>query len=218
LCRKRYGDDQFALALQQGIRQVVNLGAGLDTRPYRSLASVRARTFELDLPANSAYKQWRLRAIFGRVPEHVVLVPVDFESEHLGDRLQASGLDAQAPTLFVWEAVTQYLTEAGVRRTLGFLANAASGSRLIFTYVQRDFLEGAELWGCRALYKQFVGGKQRLWHFGLHPGEVAPLLAGFGWTEQEQVGQAAYLRRYVEPLGRRLRVTDLERFVLANKP
>lgn len=216
LCRKRYGDDQFALALNGGIRQIVSLGAGLDTRPYRNLAKARGRTFELDLPANSAYKNRRLRAIFGGVPDDVVLLPVDFESADLMPSLEAQGFMAHAPTLFVWEAVTQYLTETAVRRTLRFLANAAHGSRLIFTYVQRDFLSGANVFGCQALYAQFVG-KNRMWHFGLRPAEVAALLAEFGWSEREQVGRTEYLLRYIEPLGRRLSVSDVERFVLAEK-
>jgi len=216
LCRKRYGDDQFALALNQGIRQIVSLGAGLDTRPYRHLAEAVGRTFEVDLPANSAYKEQRLRAMFGSVPDHVVLVPLDFESADLSSSLHESGYLPDAPTLFTWEAVSQYLTETGVRRTLAFLAEAAHGSRLIFTYVQRDFIDGANLFGCQALYDQFLG-KERMWHFGLRPVEVSPLLAEFGWNEREQVGRAEYVRRYVAPLGRRLSVTDVERFVLAEK-
>jgi O-methyltransferase involved in polyketide biosynthesis len=40
--------------------------------------------------------------------------------------------------------VTQYLTEPGVRKTLDFLARAAGGSRLAFTYVRKDFLEGKD--------------------------------------------------------------------------
>jgi methyltransferase (TIGR00027 family) len=216
LCRKRYGDDQFALALHQGIRQIVSLGAGLDTRPYRHMAESLGRTFEVDLPANSAYKQRRLRAIFGGVPDHVVLVPLDFESADLSSSLDAHGYLAEAPTLFVWEAVSQYLTEHGVRRILASLGRAAHGSRLIFTYVQRDFVDGANMFGCQALYNQFLS-KQRMWHFGLRPVDVSPLLAEFGWHEREQVGRAEYLRRYVEPLGRRLRVTDVERFVLTEK-
>ena len=124
LCRKRYGDDQFALALRLGIRQVVTLGASLDTRPYRHLAEPRGRTFEVDLPSNSTYKQRRLRAIFGRVPGDVVLIPLDFESEDLNSSLAAHGYRSDQPTLFVWEAVTQYLTESAVRRALTALSSA----------------------------------------------------------------------------------------------
>jgi hypothetical protein len=36
-----------------------------------------------DLPANIAYKQERLRALYGRVPERVTLVKVDFDTDDL---------------------------------------------------------------------------------------------------------------------------------------
>jgi methyltransferase (TIGR00027 family) len=216
LCRKRYGDDQYVEAMAHGIGQMVLLGAGLDDRAYRGLSKSAPLTFELDLPANTEYKGRRLLSIFGRVPEHARLIALDFESVELGDVLSAQSFRFDMPSLFIWEAVTQYLTEAGVRRTLAALSQAAAGSHLIFTYVRRDFLDGTNLWELPALYEQFVA-KERLWHFGLDPHEVNPLLQEYGWVEREQVGAPEYLRRYLEPIGRRLRVTDLERFVLAER-
>jgi methyltransferase (TIGR00027 family) len=217
LCRKRYGDDQFVRALEDDIRQVAILGAGLDTRPYRTLGGFQPRTFEVDLPANSVYKQSKLVSAFGRVPEHVTLVAVDFETQDLEASLLERGFEPETPTLFIWEAVTQYLTETAVRRTLACLAKAPSGSRLLFSYVRQDFLDGTNLWGCQALFQQFVGKNQPLWHFGLDPPAVAPFLRKFGWIEREQMGEAEYRTRYIEPLQRRLSVTAIERFVLAVK-
>lgn len=54
LCRKRYGDDQVAAALEAGIGQLVVLGAGLDTRAHRLAAPAGVPAFEVDLPANIA--------------------------------------------------------------------------------------------------------------------------------------------------------------------
>jgi methyltransferase (TIGR00027 family) len=79
---------------------------------------------------------------FGGVPPHVTLVPMDFDREALGPALASRGHAPTKPTFFIWEAVTQYLSEAGVRSTLDFLAAAAPGSRLAFTYVQNDFIDG----------------------------------------------------------------------------
>jgi O-methyltransferase involved in polyketide biosynthesis len=62
------------------------------------------------------------------------LVPIDVETQDLAD-LANHGYRPERPTFFVWEAVTQYLTEAGVRKTFDFLATAAPGSHLVFTYV-----------------------------------------------------------------------------------
>ena len=216
LCRKRHADERVAEALAAGIDQVVFLGAGLDTRACRLVAPAGARAFEVDLPANSAYKRDRLRAIYGRVPERVRLIPLDFETGDLAAALAANGFQTGRPALFVWEAVTQYLTEDGFRRTLGFLAGSAAGSRLIFTYVLKDFVDGVNRYGAERAYQDFVV-KQRIWHLGLDPDGVAGLLAEYGWAEREQVGRPEYVARYLEPAGRDLPVTEIERFVYAEK-
>lgn len=215
LCRKRYVDEQVTSAVAAGIDQVVVLGAGLSSAAYR--AGKRAQAYEVDLPDNVDTKRARVRAALGAVPEHVSLVSVDFETDDLADALAAAGFRAERPVMVVWEAVTQYLTENGVRSTFAWLATAAAGSRLIFTYVRKDFLDGTETYGAEAAHREFVRDHD-LWHFGLLPGEVAPLLAEYGWTEEEQAGAAEYERRYVEPTGRRLPVSEVERFVAATKP
>ncbi|PTH90466.1 SAM-dependent methyltransferase [Streptomyces sp. A244] len=216
LSRKRYADDKVSEAVRAGIEQFVFLGAGLDTRAYRLVPSAGGRAFEIDLPANIAYKRQRLEAVYGRVPDHVVLVPVDFQTDDLADVLHAHGLDPKTPTMFVWEAVTQYLSEDGVRRTLAFLAQAAVGSRLIFTYVCKDFLDGIDFYGAERAHQDFVV-KQRMWHFGLDPDDARSLLRGYGWAEREQVGRREYLARYIRPTGRDLPVSEIERFVYGEK-
>lgn len=217
LGRKRYADDKVTEALDAGIAQVVILGAGLDTRAYRLVAPAGVPAFEVDLPANVAYKRERLQAIYDRVPEHVTLIPVDFETADLADSLAANGFQTGKPTMFVWEAVTQYLKEPGIRKTLEFLSKAATGSRLIFTYVLKDFLDGANFYGAERMYRNAVV-KYGIWHFGIDPADVDALLRGYGWVEREQVGRDEYVARYLEPAGRDLPVMQIERFVHAEKP
>lgn len=214
LCRKRYADDQVAAAVADGVDQVVVLGAGLDTRGYRLDGS--ARVFEVDMPANTDTKRARVRAALGAVPDHVRLVALDFETGDLADALIGCGYDVDRPVVVVWEAVTQYLTEDAVRRTLCWLATVAAGSRLVFTYVRGDFLDGTDLHQAEGAYRDFVQ-RHRVWHFGLAPDDVAPLLAAYGWTEDEQVGATEYRHRYLEPLGRAVPVSEIERFVSAAK-
>jgi methyltransferase (TIGR00027 family) len=118
--------------------------------------------------------------------------------------------------MFVWEAVTQHLTEDGVRHTLAFLAEAAPGSRLVFTYVRRNFLDGTNTHEAEDAYREFVVRRQ-IWHFGRTPDHVAGLLDEYGWTEREQVGAAEYQHRYLRPLGRDLPVSEIERFTFASR-
>ncbi|GGP74048.1 SAM-dependent methyltransferase [Saccharothrix coeruleofusca] len=210
-CRKRYIDDQFTRALEDGVKSVVVLGAGLDTRAHRLAVPAGASVFEVDLPVNVERKRKRLPA-----DERVVRVPIDFDTEDLRAVLTAHGYHSGDRCLVVWEGVTQYLTEDGVRRTFDFLAGEAPGSRLVFTYVRKDFLDGTELYGSEALHRRFVVG-QRLWRFGLHPHEVGAFLAERGWREIEQLGPPEFDARYVRGTGRVVPISPLERTVLAEK-
>ena len=216
LCRKRYIDDKTLEALSEGINAVVILGAGLDTRAYR-LAAVKAiPVFEVDLPENIKYKRARLERLYGTVPAHVTLVPIDFDNQDLATGLASQGYRTEYRSFFIWEAVTQYLTEAGIRKTFEFLARAKARSRLVFTYVRKDFIDGTERYGLDTLYQAYrVSGP--LWRFGLAPEQVAAFLGEYGWAETEQVGSQEYTERYLRPIGRTIPVMEIERAVYAEK-
>jgi methyltransferase (TIGR00027 family) len=154
LCRKPYIDDKIHEAIG-AIDAVVILGAGLDTRPYRMAELSTLPVFEVDLPENITYKRARLQQLYGQLPAHVQLVPIDFERQNLEMVLAEYGYRADQRTFFVWEAVSQYLSEEAVRKTFDFLAKAASGSRLVFTYIRQDFMDGVNLYGAAMTYQRF---------------------------------------------------------------
>ena len=216
LRRKRFIDDKVIDALKAGITTVVNLGAGWDTRAYRLPALHRTRIFEVDLPETIAAKRTKLEQVFGRVPENVTLVPMDFDHQNLEEVLRSYGQRPEEKTFFIWEGVTQYLTEAGVRQTFAFLAKAAVGSRLVFTYVQQDFLDGTAQFGL-SVRSQVVRVKDQLWRFGMKPEQIAAFLAEYGWREVEQMGSQEAATWYPMPSGRRLTASDIERAVYAEK-
>lgn len=216
LCRKRFADDAVCDALAAGIEQVVFLGAGLDTRACRVVAPTGAVAFELDQHANTDDKLRRLRAIYGQTPERVRVIPVDLEADDLTDALGRAGFDTERPAMFVWEAVTQYLTQESVRAIFAFLAKAPTGSRLVFTFVRADFLDGSNLYGAGRLRDRMTV-KYGVWKFGIAPTDVATLLRDYGWSEREQVGPAEYTERYLRPAGRHMPVSEIERFVRAEK-
>ena len=202
LCRKRYADDQVSAAVAAGIDQIVVLGAGMDTRGYRLGGS--ARVFEVDLPANIDTKRSRVRAALGTVPDHVRLVPVDLETDDLAEALTAAGFEIGRPVMIVWEAVTQYLTEDAVRHTLTWSRKPPPAADWSSPTCAATSSTAPTTYQAEGAYRDFVQ-RHRVWHFGLTPDQVAPLLADYGWTEDEQVGTAEYQRRYVEPTGRQFR-------------
>jgi methyltransferase (TIGR00027 family) len=216
LCRKRYIDDRLRQDLEAGCRGVINLGAGLDTRAYRLALPAGIPAFEVDLPENIAYKEAQLRRVYGSVPPGVTLVPLDFDRQELESLQSLPGYPSAEKCFFVLEAVTQYLGEASVRKVFSFLAKAAAGSRLAFTYIRQDFIDGTARYEAEALYQAFRV-KEQFWRFGMYPSAVADFLAAYGWQELEQMGSVAYQERYIQPIGRSLPVTEMERMVYAGK-
>jgi methyltransferase (TIGR00027 family) len=212
--RKRYIDDAL-IASSREIDAVVNLGAGFDTRAYRLPSLAEIPVWEVDQPANIKSKQDRLRQRFGRLPEHVTLVSIDFDREALGPALTARGYMGRKRTFFIWEAVSQYLTETGISATLDFLATVPRGSRLAFTYVLKDFLDGQNLYGQERLHERYVKGN--IWLFGLDPRSISDFLDPYGWRVTEHLGCDELTERYVKPTGRSLASSPIERIVYAEK-
>ncbi|OBK21674.1 methyltransferase [Mycobacterium asiaticum] len=214
-CRKRFIGDKLAEAVDD-IDAVVILGAGLDTRPYRLTRQIRKPVFEVDLPVNIARKAKTVRRVLGELPLSVRLVALDFERDDLLTALAEHGYLPDYRVFFIWEGVTQYLTEDAVRTTLEGLRPTAPGSRMVFSYIRRDFIDGTNRYGTRTLYRS-VRERRKLWHFGLLPEEVAPFLDEYGWRLLEQVGPDDLVERYVEPTGRKLKASQIEWSAFAEK-
>ncbi len=212
LCRKRYINEKLAAACND-MEAVVNLGAGFDTRAFH-LTSLMP-VWEVDQPENIKAKLVRLRKALGTVPANVKLVAVDFDHEDPAAVLAFHGYSSERRTFFIMEAVTQYLTEEGVRATFDFLAGAKGGSRLIFTYVRKDFLDGRAMYGWESGYKRYVLG--RIWLSAMEPTDVPGFLKGYGWKIIEDRGYDELAGEYLKPSGRKLASTPLERIVYAEK-
>jgi methyltransferase (TIGR00027 family) len=214
-CRRRFIGDKLEEALGD-VDAVVILGAGMDTRAYQLTRRIRIPIFEVDLPVNVARKAATVRRVLGELPLSVRLVPVDFESDDLLTALAEHGYRTDYRVFFICEGVTQYLTEEGVRRTLEGLRAAAAGSRMVFTYVRQDFIDGTNLYNTRTLYRK-VRQRHQLWKFGLQTDAVADFIAEYDWRLMEQAGPDEFVQRYVEPTGRNLPASQLEWSAYAEK-
>ncbi|GLV55638.1 S-adenosyl-L-methionine-dependent methyltransferase [Dictyobacter sp. S3.2.2.5] len=215
VCRTRYIDEAVEQALTQGIEQVVMLGAGLDTRPYRLAGMERVRVFEVDLPAVQEPKKKRLHKHFGQLPANVTFVPIDFDKQSLDAALGSTTFDLLQPALFVWEGVTQYLTEEAIHQTLTFVGKSAPGGILVFTYVLRSLIERrSNVPGAQKLLERLDKGGSP-WLFGLEPSDVASYLSSFHLNLTADVGNTDYQASYLKPLGRELVVSECERIAKA---
>lgn len=136
--RTRYIDDCVRRELDRGVRQVVILGAGLDTRAAR-LGRQGVRFFEVDHPASQQDKLSRLSRFEDYPAAAARFVPCDFERDDFVRLLETAGLDRSAPACFVWEGVIYYLAEEAARGTLTRLASELEpSSLLIFDYLNSN--------------------------------------------------------------------------------
>jgi methyltransferase (TIGR00027 family) len=215
ICRTRYIDDTVQVALSQEIEQLVILGAGLDTRPYRLPGIERVKVFEVDLPAVQNDKKKKIQKCFGRLPEHVAFVPIDFDAQNLKTVLAGTAFNPFIPAVFIWEGVTQYITEEAVRRTLAFAGKSETGSIIVFTYVLKSIIERRSNIPDADKMMDVVA-KNAPWIFGLEPLSIQAYLQPFHLTLIADVGNADYKEKYLKPLGRSLAVFEGERIVVAD--
>ena len=194
---------------------MIILGAGFDTRAYR-LPQLRGITvFEVDHPDTQASKRTTLRRALTALPEHVRYVAVDFERGDLGATLTAAGYSESARTLFLWEGVTNYLTEEGVDATMRWCARALPGSLLLFTYVHRDVLTRPQTFaGTDQLFTSLAKFGERF-TFGIDPGELAQFLAVRGLSLESDIGAAEIRQRYYHDAARQMRGHEFYRVALA---
>jgi methyltransferase (TIGR00027 family) len=132
--RSRYAEDALAVAIGTGVRQVVVLGAGLDTYAYRHTASADVRIFEVDHPTTQAWKRKCLADAGIAAPRTLTFAPVDFACETLGPALQRAGFDSDQRAFFTWLGVVPYLAEQSVQATLRYVASGAGGADIVFDY------------------------------------------------------------------------------------
>jgi len=133
--RSRIAEDALSRGVERGIRQIVILGAGLDTFALRNPHGARQiRLYEVDHPATQAWKSERLAEAQIALPQWLIFVPVDFERDDLGEKLVAAGFQQNSPAFFTWLGVVPYLTQDAIGRTLDYMSSIQN-SEVVFDYM-----------------------------------------------------------------------------------
>jgi methyltransferase (TIGR00027 family) len=130
--RSRIAEDALSRAVEGGVRQIVVLGAGLDTFALRNR---QIRIYEVDHPATQAWKLERLAEAQIALPPWLILVPVDFERDDLGEQLVAAGFQQNSPAFFTWLGVVPYLTQDAIGLTLDYMSSIQN-SEVVFDYME----------------------------------------------------------------------------------
>ena len=187
IARTKFIDDLFSEALNNGIEQIVIMGAGYDTRAYRFGDELEEMPiFEVDAKFTQAAKIEKL--VKAEIPhEHVSFVTVDFEKDDLESQLSAGGFRKEASTLFIWEGVTLYLTPESVDSTLDHLRSlCCGGSILCFDY-----------FNSRDHHLRRIEKKDELILFGMNSEEMSVYLESKGFSVVEDIKPDELHRRYL---------------------
>jgi len=190
--RTRYFDDFLQrVVVDFGVRQVVILAAGLDTRAYRLGWLEGARLFELDQPAVLQYKERILQAEGVHALCERRAVEVDLNSAW-EKPLQDSGFVLHQSSVWLMEGFLFYLSNAHIARLLERASSlAAPGSWIGFDIV--NTLTLTSQWTRSWIEMQAAAGAP--WLGTLDDPEG--MLAGLGWKPaltQPGAGDAGYGR------------------------
>jgi methyltransferase (TIGR00027 family) len=130
--RTKYLDDMLEEQLRSNVRQVVILGAGLDTRAVRK-RSAAVSYFEIDDPATLRMKQ----ACYERYGFNinVTFMPGDYVRDGVITLLARSGFVFDLPTYIIWEGNTMYLPRDYTKKVLAELKNHVRHFELSFDYM-----------------------------------------------------------------------------------
>jgi methyltransferase (TIGR00027 family) len=200
LARVAHMDEVLKRELADGAEQLVILGAGFDSRPYRFRSELsQALTFEVDRPDLAAVKRRRVKAVLGELPAHVRYVAADLNVDDLGGTLEAAGYRRDAHTLVIWSGVTGYLSADAVDSVLRWYVRAASpGSAIVFDYIFDEIIRGDPFsyHGARELRERVARTGEPL-TFGIRSGSVGCFLRELGLELIDDVQASDLERRYL---------------------
>jgi len=133
--RTRYLDDRLDEQLARGCRQVVILGAGLDTRAVRK-RSPGVAYFEIDDPSTVSFKQARLAERGIDAPTK--FIAGNYVAAGVLPLLETNGFRCDLPSFFIWEGNTMYLTKTAATKVLTDLRERVRQFSISF-----DYMDGA---------------------------------------------------------------------------
>ncbi|WP_018352564.1 class I SAM-dependent methyltransferase [Longispora albida] len=128
IVRGRFGDEILHTAIPAGIRQIVSLGAGTDTRPWRLHLPPDLDYYEADFPGQLTAKHTTL----GEPPCRYHTIETDLRHHTWPDQLTTAGYNPAQPAVWIAEGLFYYLTATEADQLLATISPlAAPGSHLL---------------------------------------------------------------------------------------
>jgi methyltransferase (TIGR00027 family) len=185
--RSRIAEDALSGAIERGVRQIVILGAGLDTFALRNPHAARPiRIYEVDHPATQAWKLERLAEAQLALPSWLTFVPVDFERDDLKESLAGAGFVQNSPAFFTWLGVVPYLTQDAVLSTLDYVASVQN-SEVLFDYMEPPQAFSEEVRDLVTKRTEQLEKMDERWASRFEPAGIAAVLHSHGFSDIEDI-------------------------------
>jgi methyltransferase (TIGR00027 family) len=203
--RTKWFDDLFLDAVSSGIRQVVILASGLDSRSWRLPWPDGTTVYELDQAKVLEFKSGTLARHGAQPAARLVSVAVDLR-EDWPKALQEAGFDASAPTMWSAEGLLRYLPAAAQDLLFERIDSlSAPGSRLATNGPSKNAVNPELLASQRELSTRFraaaaqvlgaeIPNVEELW-YPEDRTEIVDWLGEHGW-EASSIGMADLLARH----------------------
>jgi methyltransferase (TIGR00027 family) len=199
IARTAFFDQVVQQALRDNIPQIVFLGAGYDSRSYRFGGMIQdTRLFEADILPTQLHKKKMLRRAGISIPEQLLFVAVNFNTDDVGNRLNQAGFDRNKKSLFVWEGVTPYLSAKVVDDMLSVIRSSSpAGSLVCFDYESQS----PEISNDEGVKR--IGEHMRSQHpdepvlFGVGKGQIESFLSSRGYRIADHLDSTDMDRRYL---------------------
>ena len=187
--RAKYCDDEVLRAVEDGIEQIVILGAGYDTFAMRHRdIGERVTIFELDQPATQIEKRTRMQRQNIAEPDNVRYVSADLNKEDLFDVLNKGGYDATKPTVFSWFGVTYYLPKETIESALQNIArHSAPKSVVMFDFLYERSNIDPEWLVLNDKCAKMVARKGESWISAFDPDSMTDFVGNCGYSEVDIV-------------------------------
>ncbi|WP_170564842.1 class I SAM-dependent methyltransferase [Ruegeria atlantica] len=200
LWRKTFMQSRALTAIKNGARQIVVLGAGLDTLGLRlSNSHSHIPVFEVDRPETIEAKRSLVSSNFG-VPPNVRYTAVDFSRETTLDKLQSLGYDHELGTVFIAEVSLEYVAPPEVADVYAMIrSNGAMETRFLTTYASTAAASQAQ--------KEVdsignaVAGVGEPFRFNISPSEVSAYASEQGFSVLEHIFGRRGTEKYLSGLG-----------------
>ena len=197
IIRVKYFDDYIEKFVNEGLEQLVILGAGYDTRAYRITGLNQVTVFEVDHPNTQNFKIEKINQILESSHDNVVYVPMDFETDKIGSKLFEYGYVPLKKTLFIMEGMIMYIPLESVENILKFIQNnSGEGSSIIFDYYPSSVVDGTCKQKMGHNIRNFVMDQDEPLQFGIEDGKLEEFLSNRGFKNIKNISSADYKKLY----------------------